>query len=145
MTYRLYSEPLAMTEVLDAWVGNLENFTHIVGQSAVGHIFAFDPARNEYGLVYPLLQRMKNYGPFASVGEFEAKILADSYVRDVIFEGAALPSVVERVGPLQPNEVYFPVPYPFLGGTGAPDTYEKGDIWVFYEIVGQMLGLKRRG
>lgn len=145
MTYRLYSEPLPVTEVLDCWVGNLENFTHVVGQSAVGHVFAHDPARQEYGLVYPLQQRMKNYGPFVDVREFEARILRDAYVQDVIFQGPAVNDAVRRLGPLAPNEVLYPVPYPFLGGSGEPDTWEKGNIWVFYEIVGQLLGLQRRG
>lgn len=31
-----------------------------------------------------------------------------------------------------------PVPYPMLGGSGAPETYDKGNVWVFLDIVGQL-------
>ncbi|PSK26501.1 T6SS immunity protein Tdi1 domain-containing protein, partial [Nocardia seriolae] len=43
------------------------------------------------------------------------------------------------VAVLGPDQVYIPTPYPFLGGTKAPETYEIGDVWVFLDIVAQML------
>jgi hypothetical protein len=43
-----------------------------------------------------------------------------------------------RIGDPAANQVYLPVPYPFLGGSGEPDTYDKGDVWVFWSIVGGM-------
>jgi hypothetical protein len=31
-------------------------------------------------------------------------------------------------------------PYPFVGGTEAPETYDIGDVWVFLDIVAQFQG-----
>ncbi|MHA6833485.1 T6SS immunity protein Tdi1 domain-containing protein [Ralstonia pseudosolanacearum] len=45
-------------------------------------------------------------------------------------------AIAQRLGFLGQNEVYIPKPYPFLGGTDEPESYEKGDFWVFVELVG---------
>ena len=43
-------------------------------------------------------------------------------------------------GPLKPGQVYIAKPYPFLGGSEAPETYGQGDVWVFLDIVAQAHG-----
>ena len=42
--------------------------------------------------------------------------------------------------PLKPGQVYIAKPYPFLGGSEAPETYGQGDVWVFLDIVAQAHG-----
>ena len=51
----------------------------------------------------------------------------------------------ERVGALGDEEVYIPCPYPFLGGSGELTTYQKGRLWEFLHLVGQMRGLGEPG
>ena len=45
-----------------------------------------------------------------------------------------------RLGDLRPDEVYYPVPFPSLGGSGELSTYDKGAVWVFADLVAQTLG-----
>lgn len=49
--------------------------------------------------------------------------------------------LVERLGEPAEVECYFPVPYPASGGSGALDSYQKGNIWVHLDIYGQVIGL----
>jgi carbonic anhydrase len=41
---------------------------------------------------------------------------------------ALVAEIEKRLGSLKSDEVYFPVPYPFLGGSGTPETFDKGDL-----------------
>ena len=50
-------------------------------------------------------------------------------------------AVADYVGPLGDLEVYIPCPYPMAGGSCEPDTYEKGNVWVFMELVGITHGI----
>ncbi len=56
-----------------------------------------------------------------------------------------LAALEARLGQLAVDEVYYPVPFPFLGGSGAPETFAKGNVWVFASIVGQSWGLLTLG
>ena len=42
-----------------------------------------------------------------------------------------------RLGELGPEQVYYPVPYPCLGGSGELSTFDRGDVWVFVDLRGR--------
>ena len=127
----------------DVWEGNLGDFTHVFGHSFLGHLFLWSPA-GHYGVAYPYLARFKDYGAFDSPAAFQAAVLEDPYVRTSIFREGDLPTLADRLGPVTAGQVYYPVPYEFLGGSGALETYDKGDLLVWASIVGQAQGLHAR-
>lgn len=127
----------------DVWEGNLGVFTHVFGHSYLGHLFVWSPDHH-YGIAYPYLGRFKDYGFYDSPTAFQDEVLEDPYVRRAIFAEDLLPRLAERLGSCGPGEVYYPVPYEILGGSGEPDTYDKGALTVWASIVGQVHGLTAR-
>ncbi|WP_454300287.1 T6SS immunity protein Tdi1 domain-containing protein [Salana multivorans] len=128
---------------LDVWEGNLGVFTHVFGHSFLGHLFVWSPDHH-YGIAYPYLGRYKDYGVYETPTAFQEEILEDPYVRRSIFQEDLLPKLRERLGPCESGEVYYPVPYEILGGSGAPETYDKGSLTVWASLVGQVHGLTAR-
>jgi hypothetical protein len=86
----------------------------------------------------------KSYGRYESLEEFESQVLEAPEFQSACLQPrslAELESLAERLGGLEAEEVYYPVPHPAIGGSGAIETYEKGNLWVFVEIAGQNRGL----
>lgn len=137
-------EPTPMTEI-EPWDGNLGVFTHYVGYSVLGHVIMHAPQTGEYGILYPLQNGgFKNYGAL-TWEQFRQTVLDDRDYRAYAMPESLLTAIAAHAGPLEPGEVYIPVPYPFMGGSGAPETYSRGEYRVFLAIVGQFLGLESRG
>ena len=141
MTYSLL-QPIRPLSVLGCWESQLPTFTHVVGYSGLGHFFILDQRKNEYAVFYPFLKAYKGYGAFNSLEEFESEILKDSDFSEYVLEPRHQALIKNHVGPLNAEEVYIPEPYPFLGGTEEPETYSKGNIWVFAELVGMSHGFE---
>ena len=126
--------------MLGCWVSQLPAFTHVVGYSGLGHFFLFDQRKNEYAVFYPFLKAYKGYGAFTSLDEFESEILKDCDFSECVLKPRHQALIKNHVGPLCAEEVFIPEPYPFLGGTEEPETYSKGNVWVFAELVGMSHG-----
>jgi T6SS immunity protein Tdi1, C-terminal len=126
---------------LGCWEGNTRQFNEVVGYSLLGHVFLFATESNEYAVLHPFKQALKNYGEFENVQNFEAQILKDDGFIEFVFEPVHLKAVIDYVGPLGNDEVYYPCPYPMVGGSCEPYTYSKGNVWVFLELVGQTHGI----
>ncbi|MFB7724574.1 MULTISPECIES: T6SS immunity protein Tdi1 domain-containing protein [unclassified Nocardia] len=133
-------EAVAMAEVMPRWALRFPQFDTVVGYSDLGHVFLAKRSSGEHGVLYPYRDAAKNYGVFGSTGEFVDTIVRDEYFTKVIMLAEHAAAIRERLGELGPGQVYFPVPYPFLGGTEDVHTYESGDVWVFLDIVGQFMG-----
>lgn len=123
-----------------AWEGNLGDFTHVFGHSYLGHLFLWSPA-GHYGIAYPYLCRFKDYGHYETPTDFQQAVLQDPYVSSAIFRSDQIPALSARLGAPAPGQVYFPVPYEILGGSGDLETYDRGDLRVWASIVAQTHGL----
>jgi hypothetical protein len=135
MTYTLL-QPARPISALGRWESQLPGFTHVVGYSGLGHFFLHNQALGEFAVCHPFRQAYKNYGSFKSVAAFEATILLDEGFSEYVLKPAHQAAIQSRLGPLKAEEVCIPEPYPFLGGSEEPETYGKGNFWVFAELVG---------
>lgn len=135
--YTFAPEPVPTAELMPEWPRLHEPYPLLHGFSRLGHVFLSDQAQQQWCVVYPLQGGSKSYTA-ASLAEFRRTVTEDADFQDWIFPSGVVRSVVERLGPIGPDEVYMPVPYPMLGGSGAPETYDKGNVWVFLDIVGQL-------
>lgn len=135
----MLSQPIALDDVVDVWRPHLTAYTDFIGYSTLGHMYLHNPQTQHFAVLHPLQAGIKDYGPYATVAEFRETILEDPYFVQVILLSEHVQKIADRLGPLEPGEVYIPVPYPFLGGSGEPETYDKGQLVTFVEIVGQML------
>ena len=130
-------EPAETAEMMPTWPRLHEPYPLLHGFSRLGHVIVSDRAQQRFAIVYPLEGGLKGYEA-QSLADFRATVVDDPDFRAYILPSSHLRAIVEHVGPIDAGDVYYPVPYPMLGGSGAPETYSSGDVWVFLDIVGQM-------
>ncbi|WP_420112918.1 T6SS immunity protein Tdi1 domain-containing protein [Pseudactinotalea sp.] len=135
--YTFSPEPVSTAEFMPSWPRVHDPYPLLHGFSRLGHVFLSDSAQQQFCVVYPLQGGSKGY-PAGSLAEFQRTVTGDPGFQAWIFPPDLVRPVVDRLGPIDPDQVYMPVPYPMLGGSGAPESYDKGDVWVFLEIVGQL-------
>lgn len=140
--YVLCDPPESSTQ-LGCWARPLGRFSEVVGYTHLGSFFLRDPTTANYLVLYPLVHgaNAKNYGPFPSSDAFESAVLKDPYFVEKVLRPGDLKILEQSLGRLNAEQVYFPVPYPFLGGSGELSTYDKGNVWVFADLVGQASGI----
>ena len=141
--YHLLATPES-SSILGSWERACGAFTEVLGYTWFGSIFLRNPGTHEYLVLHPLLEgrNAQDCGRFGSVAEFEETVLRDQgFVRDFL-RPADLASLEARLGPPAALQVYFPVPYQFIGGSGELSTYDKGHVWVFADLVGQTWGIE---
>ena len=141
--YTLFEIPEPSAK-LGCWERPLGKLSEVIGYSHLGSFFVRDPRTRTYVVLHPLSvgNNAKNYGKFESAADFESTVLKSRSFVDEILRPEVLSQLATRLGELDPEQVYYPVPYPFLGGSGKLDTYDKGDVWVFADLVGQTLGVE---
>jgi hypothetical protein len=77
---------------------------------------------------------------FSSMGGFVSEFLQNEQARS-FFRESDVALLTERLGALQREECFFPVPYPAIGGSGKLETYRRGDAWVHLDIYAQTIGV----
>jgi hypothetical protein len=130
---------------LGPWAASFPNHTEVVGYSSLGHFLLRNPHDSEYLVLHPFKCAAKSYGSHSSIEDFEAEVLKEPGFELYVLDSDHVAELFRHLGPLSVNQVYIPNPYPFLGGSEALETYEKGDAWVFMHVVAQMHGLDGGG
>ncbi len=144
--YKLLDKP-EVREVLGVWEKHLWHYTNIVGYTATGAIFLCAPDTSEYIIFYPSMpgNNCKSYGKFDSVEEFEDKILKEESFPDYglyPINRDDLNVLNKKLGPLGEYQIYYPVLDPALGGSFELNNFDKGNIWVRTDILGQNRGIE---
>ncbi|GLY91461.1 T6SS immunity protein Tdi1 domain-containing protein [Actinoallomurus iriomotensis] len=129
-----------MAEAAPAWAPHFRQFDTVVGYSDLGHVFMAGRDTGEHGVLHPYRSAAKSYGRFSDTTEFANTILRDPGFAEAVLRPGHVQEIRDRLGPLGPDQVYIATPYPFVGGTEAPETYDIGDVWVFLDIVAQFQG-----
>jgi hypothetical protein len=140
--YRLLDSPRPVDD-LRGWEGLRPSYTDVVGYSHLGHVFLHDRRGGTFGVLHPFRDAFKDYGRFDSLEHFDAMVLSDEGFDEFVLRRPHLDEVARRTGPLAPEQVYVPVPYPFLGGDESPESYDRGDVWTFLGVVAQMFARLR--
>ena len=112
----------------------------LFGLSPFAHLFACSADSSRFAVVVterPELVELNSLNMDAFISEF----LDNERVRQEFFRQGDSQLLAERLGPLAQDECFYPVPYPAMGGSGALETYERGDAWIHLEIYGQTIGL----
>ncbi len=118
----------------------LTEFDEIFAHTPLGHIFVRSSSTGSTAAVVPFEANFYNLGQYPSAKAFkEAAVNNDELLPDAYIRMADVELIRKRIGDLKKEEIYIPKPYPFLGGSCAPDTYSKGGIWPFIAIVSEFL------
>jgi hypothetical protein len=123
---------------IGCWEKKFPKFDTIIGYSNLGHFFMRASTNNEYMVIHPFKKAAKSYGVFKAVSDFENSVLKEAGFSEYVLRPEHVSTIRKRLGLLKKDEIYIPKPYPFLGGSDKPETYSKGDVWVFMDIVAQM-------
>lgn len=133
--------PPAPAARIAPWDGLFPKYDTLIGYSSLGHFFLRASTDTETIVLHPYQAAAKSYGGFATVAQFEATVLQEPGFAEYVLRLPHLALLRARLGPLAADEIYIPQPYPFLGGGEEPESYDKGNVWVFMDIVAQMQGL----
>lgn len=129
-------------EVMPAWAEHFPQFDMVVGWSDLGHAFLMSTRTGEYAILDPYSAASKVYGTFTEIDGFISEVLFDPNVITYVLQPQHVSAIRRRLGPLGDDEVYIATPYPFLGGSEAPESYDKGGVWVFFDLVAQAHGFE---
>lgn len=137
--YRILSNPQPVS-ILGGWSSHLGSLSQVVGFSLFGHTFLREPGTNTFAVLHPFKSAVKKYPNLKDTEAFIESVLQEPTFIEFVLRPADVAMLEERLGPLGQQEVYFPVPYPFVGGSGELSTYDKGDYAVFMRVVAHMHG-----
>ena len=102
-------------------------FEEVIGYTALANFFPRDPQSQKYLVFYPQVSgnNARNYGSFESLAAFRDQKLEDKAFADYCLKPDDVRELIERLWSPSDSEVYFPVPFPCLGGSGALSTFDK--------------------
>ncbi|WP_459961410.1 T6SS immunity protein Tdi1 domain-containing protein [Nocardia sp. IFM 10818] len=135
-------ESVRIDRIMPAWAEHFPQFDTVVGYTDLGHAFLMSSRTGEYGVLDPYSAGAKRYGVFTEVTDFIDKVLFDPSFVTYVLQPDHVAAIRKRLGPLAADEVYIATPYPFLGGSEHPDSYDKGGVWVFFDLVAQAHGFE---
>ncbi len=147
MIYKLLEAPIDRGEVLGYWEKHMWHYTKVIGYSATGSIFLMSPETMEFLVFYPSMpgNNSKGYGKYQSIEDFEETILKDDVFPDYCLYPISpddLITLKNTLGELEEEQIYYPKLAPALGGSLDLDGFDKGNIWVRTEILGQNRGIE---
>lgn len=127
-------------DYMGTFTAYLEKFDEVFGHTPLGLVFVRNTQTNEYATVVPFESNFYDIGIFESIEEFTDTVLSDDgLLPSAYLRVEDVNTIRKRLGELGKEEVYIPQPYPFLGGSCRPETYDKGNIWVFIAIISEMV------
>jgi hypothetical protein len=134
-----------MRDVADIWPwGTVAGrFSRVAGYTALGDFILIDPRSGEHAILLTMTADLEPTG-YTDATKFKRVFLTHPDIVEHVGKPALVAELEERLGALGRDEVYFPVPYPVLGGSGRPETFDKGNVWVFASILGQSHAMNPR-
>ena len=135
--YHIFESALSK-EYLSEWSEIAGGFDLIKGYTELGDIFLINSKTNEIAILFPLSNTVEPMG-YTDWAEFSRSVLNNLGFQNEVVRKEHLERVAEHCGKLGQQQIYYAVPLPFLGGSGASDSYKIGDLWVYLSIVYQSL------
>ncbi|APV50997.1 hypothetical protein BWI17_15660 [Betaproteobacteria bacterium GR16-43] len=143
--YSLFEEAQPITRLGQWWSNNTHGYREVIGFTNLGSVFLRNPETGVYAILWPLRigRNASTLEKCESVADFEARFLKDREHSPVILDPIKVAALRKDPGPLEPGQVYIPVPYPMIAamsGNKTPPTWDRGDFWNFINLCGQLTG-----
>ena len=122
------------------WAAKTPQYSMVFGLSPFADLFVCSEAQTKFAIIAterPELIPLK----FDTLSEFTGQLLTDGGMRKSFFREADYDALCARLGQLEADECFYAVPFRNLGGSGALETYQKGNVWVHLDLYGQSIGL----
>ena len=138
--YRTFS-PVPLAEKSKRWAHRIQaHYPNVFGFSAFGDLFVCSQDGRQVAVVLTNLPKLEQLN-FDSIESFTSIFLTNASIVEQVLRKADYEQLVSRLGLLSNDQCFFPVPFPQVGGSGALDTYNKGDVWVHLDLLGQVMRL----
>lgn len=137
--YLILQESTSIEE-LGCWSGVTNGFTQVLGYTNFGNFFLQNPANQQIAILYTIEPEVVPTN-FTEINELISALTNDKDIESELLRSSDTAILVKRLGDLLDEEVFIPEPYPFLGGTGELESYSKGNVWVYADLVGQSQGV----
>jgi hypothetical protein len=137
--FALFS-PAPLATKAPRWAKKSNGYRVVFGFSPFADLFVCSEDQSRFAVIStekPELIELKS----GDMSNFTEQFLGSEKIRDDFFRAHEYRALCERLGELQNEECFFPVPFRSIGGSGALDTYAKGNAWVHLDIYGQTIGL----
>jgi len=132
--------PLSFKAKAPRWAARAPRYSFVFGLSPFADLFVCSEDQKLIAVIAterPELIELK----FESLAAFEKDFLSNTSVRQHFFREADNAALCARLGPLNSEQCFYPVPFRSVGGSGDLNTYEKGNVWVHLDLYGQTVGL----
>jgi len=135
--YFLFDEARSLSEGFESWVGVSKGFDLAVGYTFFGDLLLKSEKNNQYALLYNMPPELVDLDYFQE-DKFVNEFLAHETVKKDFLQVDKVNEIDNLIGGLKVGEVYIPEPYPFMGGDCSVESYSKGDVFVFMDLIGQL-------
>lgn len=124
------------SEYLDEWAKITGDFDQIKGYTDLGDVFVINSKTNEIAV---LLTMENSFNPMGYVDweKFEKEVLNNQQFQEDVIHKNFINKVKDHCGELEYEQVYIATPFPCIGGSGAPETHKKGNVWIYLAISSQ--------
>src|SRR4051812_2406167 len=92
------------------------HFPLVFGLSPFAHLFVCSREATHFGVIVTERPEIIELN-FASMDDFVTNFLGNMQVRESFFRSGDYKVLVRRLGVPQPDECFYPVPYPAIGGS----------------------------
>ena len=138
--FRTFS-PIPLASKSARWAYRIQaHYPNVFGFSAFGDLFVCSQDGHQIAVVLTNLPKLEQLN-FDSIESFTSIFLTNAGIVEQVLRKADYDKLASRLGPLGDDQCFFPVTFPQMGGSGALDTYDKGDVWVHLDLLGQVMGL----
>lgn len=134
--YHIFDEPKTDAALLDEWTSTTGDFDQIKGYTDLGDLFLINSSTGEIAILLTMVPGFHEMG-FYDWDSFYSEVMSNPKFQEDVVNKSLIDDIREHSGELGNEEVYIPTPYPCLGGSGAPETHKKGNLWVYLAISSQ--------
>jgi hypothetical protein len=142
--YRLLRQSTPVAQAFSSWVSFVGDFGEVFGYSFLGHVFLRNSSSGQCAVLFTVNPELVPLG-MNSITVFVDSFLAHPEAKRTILQGEKVGDIEARLGPLDEDEIFIPVPFPFMGGDSSIASYKKGNFFTYMELVGRLQDISSLG
>jgi hypothetical protein len=131
--YKILSPYLGVDQTMARWVSIAKGFDELVGYTYLGDIFLRDSKTGKFAVLFTVNPELVPIDVY-SFSDFEKSFLSHPETKRTIFQSGKLDAIRMHLGNLTGEEIYIPVPFPFLGAIVRSNPIKKEiflRIWIW--------------
>jgi len=117
------------------WVGIAGHFDELAGYTYLGDVFLRNSKTGQFSILFTIGPELVPLD-IHSFSELEKSFLSHPEAIRTIFQKEELDLIEARLGNLADDEIYIPVPFPFMGGDRSIGSYKRGNLFTYLDLVG---------